>query len=103
MSSRAKIPDNALPCEWWVMRVWTRWVDGRRYAVCYDDCSTAVQIAINAGIALGKLAILPGGIVAEPVEVFDGVEGQVGAHARRETEALAHPREDFRVVMNADV
>lgn len=99
----SSIPDSAVQTvEFWVMRVWTRWVDGRRYAVHYGDCSAAVQIAINAGIALGKLVVMPDGRVCEPVEVFDGIEGQLDAEARRQKEALAHPHEEFRVVMNAD-
>lgn len=93
---------NARPCEWWVMRVWTRWHEGKRYVVHYDDCSAAVKITIGAALALDKVVVLPDGSIAEPVEVFDGVDGQVNAFARRELLLRAHPGEDFRVVMNAD-
>lgn len=84
------------------MRVWTRWVDGVRYVVLLADCSAAVQVAVNVGIAAGSVAILPGGIVAEPIECYVGADGQVNAHARREYESKQYPLEDFRVVMNVD-
>jgi hypothetical protein len=88
------------PPEYWVMRVWTRWVDGRRYVVAFDDCSAAVQVAVGAAIGMGTLAVLPGGLIGEPVEVY---EEQCMAEARRANEQQRNPLEDFRVVMNADI
>ncbi len=84
------------------MRLWTRYVDGQRCFVVYDDCSPAVKIAVGAALALDKLCILPDGCIAEPVEVFDGVDGQVNAFARMANEQRAHPHEAYTVVMNAD-
>ena len=104
------IPDNAIQTvEWWVMRVWTVWRDNVRYVVDVHRCSPAALAAITAMTAIGKLAIVPsmdgsgGGIVCEPVECYQGIEGQLKADAKRQALALAHPHEEFRVVMNADV
>ena len=49
----------------------------------------------------GKLAVLPDGCIAEPVEVFDNDEES--AHAYREVLRRKHPAEDFRVVAQSDV
>lgn len=82
--------------EYWVMRVLTD-EDG---PVTLDRCTPASTIAINSLCMLGHMAILPDRTIAEPVEVF---EAEALAHKHRAELVREYPREDFRVVMNADM
>lgn len=55
---------------------------------------------VQVNIDNGKLAVLPDGSIAEPVEVFDE---ELPAHSHREKLRAKHPGEDFRVILNGDV
>ena len=84
--------------EYWVMRVMLH--QGRPVQLSLDSMSPGAYVATLALVNTGSLATLPDGSIVEPVEVF---ESEVEAHAHRERLRHQYPREDFRVVLNADV
>jgi len=84
--------------EYWVMRVMLH--QGRR--VQLDIMSPGAAIATLALVNTGDLAMLPDGSIAEPMEVFEGVNAELRAHAHREELQKKNPREDYRVILNAD-
>lgn len=71
-----------------------------RQPVQLDMMTPGAYVATQALIAAGSLAMLPDGSICEPVEVFEDEEA---AHAYRLALLKKHPREDFRVILNADV
>jgi hypothetical protein len=91
---------NIEDAEYWVMRRWRMYKDGKYYPVTLSMMTPSAQVATLALLSQGKLACLPDDTLAEPVEVFD-TEQQAIEHRRVLT--TKHPDEDFRVVMNVDV
>jgi hypothetical protein len=92
------VSQEVIKPEYWVMRVCRALRTNE--PIVFSQCDAATQITVNALAYLGKLCIMPDGTVTEPIEVFD-VEADAQAHrlfCRRRW-----PREDFRVVINADV
>jgi hypothetical protein len=71
-----------------------------RVPVQLDMMSPGAYVATLALITAGSLAMLPDGAICEPVEVFRDEES---AHEHRAQLAAKHPREDFRVLLSADV
>lgn len=82
--------------EYWVMRVMLH--QGR--PVKYEQMDLLTNLSTRALVSAGDLAMLPDGSIAEPVEVFDD---EMAAHAHREKLRRDNPREDFRVIINADI
>lgn len=78
--------------EYWVCRVMLH--QGRRVQLHLlpDGIGRAVQADIDAG----AYCLLSDGSICEPVESFPE---EPDAHERRGVLAVAHPSEDFRVVM----
>lgn len=77
--------------EYWVMR---------RVCEAGRKMTPAAHVAMMTLVNTGKLAMLPSGDIVEPVEVFD-TEHEAVTHA--EVCRRRFPREDFRVIMNAEV
>jgi hypothetical protein len=79
--------------EYWVMRVLLH--QGRK--VQLDLLTPTSRAEVEVQLGNGKLAQLPDGSIAEPVEVF---EEEIPAHAHREQLRRKHPNEDFRVILS---
>lgn len=86
--------------EFWVVRRWRKYVDGRYWPVRLDEMTPTAKIATIAMLNQGKLVIMPDDTIGEPVEVF---EDEKSAAAHREVLTRRHPGEEFRVLLNVDI
>jgi hypothetical protein len=84
-------PKRAPVVEYWVMRVVLH--HGR-------PRTPLAEIATMALVNRGTYAQLPDGSIAEPVEQCST---EHAAHEARERLKRDNPREDYRVIINADV
>lgn len=86
--------------EWWVMRAVLHDVTRERVQLTMFPAGSTLHDAIVAKVDAGDFALLPDSTICEPIEVFDD---EPSAHAHRAKLQAAHPAEDFRVILNADV